>query len=133
SAPEYRYGGTVGPRSDQFSLAVILYEMVTKKLPYGEAFGEKMNLKSFQQMKYIPARKHNPLVPVWFDKALEKALSIQPGSRYEALSEWLTDLKRPNPDWLNHNEKPLLERDPVRVWQVIALLGWGLVVLLLVL
>lgn len=132
SAPEYRYGGTVGPRSDQFSLAVILYEMLTKKLPYGEAFGEKMNLKAFQRLKYIPARKYNPLVPVWLDKSLEKALSIQPGARYDALSEWLTDLKRPNPDWLNHNEKPLLERDPVRVWQVVALIGWGLAIYLLV-
>lgn len=133
SAPEYRYGGTVSPRSDQFSLAVILYEMLTKKLPYGEAFSDAMNLKAFQRLKYTPARKHNPLVPIWLDRALEKALSIQPSTRYEALSEWLTDLKRPNPDWLNHNEKPLLERNPVRVWQVIALVGWGLVVLLLVL
>ena len=129
SAPEYRYGGTVGPRSDQFSLAVVLYEMLTKKLPYGEAFGEKMNLKAFQRLEYIPARKYNPLVPVWLDRALEKALNIQPGSRYDALSEWLVDIKRPNPDWLNHNEMPLLERDPVRVWQVIALIGWGLAIL----
>ena len=32
SAPEYRYGGKAGPASDQFSLAVLLYEMPTTKV-----------------------------------------------------------------------------------------------------
>ncbi len=124
SAPEYRFGGTVGQRSDQFSLAVLLYEMLTRKHPYGERYEQCKDLKAFQRLRYIPARKHNPLVPVWLDRALEKALSIHPSSRYAALSEWLKDLQRPNPAWLTPQETPLLERNPLRVWQVFAALGW---------
>jgi serine/threonine protein phosphatase PrpC len=123
SAPEYRYNGPVSSRSDQFSLAVLLYEMLTGKLPYPQ-YANAMQLKDFQRLTYVSAMKHNPLVPYWLDKALEKALSINPQLRYAALSEWLQDLKRPNPDWLNPRAQPLMERNPVRAWQVIALAGW---------
>jgi len=124
SAPEYRYGGTVGQKSDQFSLAVLLYEMLTQKQPYGEAYSNAKDLKSFQKLNYIPARQHNPLVPFWLDKALEKALSIQPNARYSALSEWVKDLRSPNTKWTTPEEVPLLERDPVLTWKLVAAAGW---------
>jgi len=124
SAPEYRYNGKVSAASDQFSLAVLLYEMLTGKLPFGSHYSKAMDLKSFQRLQYISAMKHNPLVPYWLDKALEKTLSIYPNSRYEALSEWLQDLKRPNPEWLTPRAQPLLERYPDKVWKVLATTGW---------
>jgi len=124
SAPEYRYGGKVGPASDQFSLAVLLYEMLTGKLPYGEKYARANDLRSFQKLTYTSAMQHNPLVPYWLDKALQKALSIYPNSRYEALSEWLQDLKHPNPEWLTQRQQPLLERHPDKLWKIIALAGW---------
>jgi serine/threonine protein phosphatase PrpC len=124
SAPEYRYGGSAGPQSDQFSLAVLLYEMLTGKLPYGPAYEKAFDFKSFQRLHYISAMKHNPLVPFWLDKALQKALSIRPENRYEALSEWLQDLKRPNPNWLHPNSQPLLEKNPLAFWQGVAFVGW---------
>ncbi len=124
SAPEYRYGGSTSEASDQFSLAVLLYEMLTGKQPYGSGYSKAMDLKSFQKLKYISAMKFNPLVPYWLDRALEKALSINPNHRYQALSEWLQDLKRPNPDWLVPRSQPLLETHPERVWKVLAISGW---------
>lgn len=124
SAPEYRYGGKVGPTSDQFSLAVLLYEMLTGKLPYGIHYGNATDLHSFQKLKYISAMQHNPLVPYWLDRALEKALSIYPNARYEALSEWFQDLKRPNPAWLTQRQQPLMERHPDKVWKFLAVSGW---------
>ncbi|MDQ2076049.1 bifunctional protein-serine/threonine kinase/phosphatase [Marinimicrobium sp. ABcell2] len=130
SAPEYRYGGETGPHSDQFSLAVLLYKMLTGKSPFGSAYGKAMDLKSFQKLRYRPASRINPLVPFWLDKALEKALSINPNHRYDALSEWLQDLQRPNPRWASPGQQPLLERDPEQVWQAVAAIGWGFAVLL---
>jgi len=124
SAPEYRYGGKPGPASDQFSLAVLVYEMLTGKLPYGPDYAKAVSLNSFQKLKYISAMKHNPLVPYWFDKALEKALCIYPSARYEALSEWHQDLKRPNPRWLSPRQQPLLERHPDKLWKFLAVTGW---------
>ncbi|ACR12519.1 bifunctional protein-serine/threonine kinase/phosphatase [Teredinibacter turnerae] len=131
SAPEYRFGGTIGHRSDQFSLAVLVYEMLTGKLPYGEKYTQANTLKSFTKLRYIPAANHNPLVPHWLDQALEKALSIQPEQRYDALSEWLLDLQRPNTAWLTPSQKPLLQRNPLRVWQLLAAAGWALALAML--
>ncbi len=124
SAPEYRYGGKTGPRSDQFSLAVLTYELLTGKLPYGEKYIEAKTIKHFHKLQYRSALQYNPLVPIWIDRTLEKALSIQPTGRYDALSEWLVDLKRPNPNWLAPRHQPLLERDPVFTWKLIAAIGW---------
>lgn len=132
SAPEYRAASSVSQRSDQFSLGVLLYEMLTGKLPYGEAYEKQMNHKGFQRLQYIPARQHNPLVPVWLDRAIEKSVSIHASGRYQAMSEWLRDLKRPNPSWTNKEDIPLIERYPTRIWQLIAAVGWLLCVYLLV-
>lgn len=130
SAPEYRTGSTVGPRSDQFSLAVLVYEMLTGKIPYGAAYETCRSAKHFQKLRYTPARRHNPLVPYWLDKALEKALSLSPDNRYEALSEWFMDLKRPNPKWLSPEEIPLITRNPLLFWRTLAITGWLLAIIL---
>ena len=72
--------------------------------------------------------QYNPLVPYWLDKALEKALSIYPSARYEVLSEWYQDLKRPNPEWLTPRQQPLMEPHPDKVWKFLAVAGWLCVV-----
>lgn len=132
SAPEYRYGGKVSHLSDQFSLAVMLYELLTGHFPYGEPYEKAMTLKALQRLRYTPARKHNPLVPMWLDRSLEKSLDIMPQRRYDSLSEWLCDLKRPNPRWLTPQELPLLERNPLKFWQLASLVGWASALVLLV-
>ena len=131
SAPEYRYGGKAGPASDQFSLAVLLYEMLTGHLPFGTGYSKAVDFKSFQRLRYIPGTTHNPHIPFWLDKALEKALSMNPDSRYEALSEWIQDLKRPNPKWLHQGPRPLIEKNPLMFWQSVAILGWLVALVLL--
>ena len=68
--------------------------------------------------------QHNPLVPYWLDKALEKALHMNPDHRYEALSEWLQDLKHPNPDWLTQRSQPFIESHPDKLWKFLAIAGW---------
>ncbi len=133
SAPEYRYGSKATPAADQFSIGVILYEMLTGKKPYGNDYVTALNEKSLQRLKYVSASKINPLIPLWLDRAIEKAVSISPGNRYEALSEWLTDLQRPNPLWQSPREKPLLERNPLKFWQAFAAAGWSLAAIMILL
>lgn len=100
--------------------------MLTGQHPYGPAYGSAMSLPQFQKLAYRSALGFNPLVPVWLDRALQKALQIQPAQRYDALSEWLQDLKRPNPNWISARHKPLLERRPETFWKLCALAGWSL-------
>ncbi len=62
------------------------------------------------------------MIPEWIDAALEKALQPHPEKRYALLSEFITDLAKPNQRLLQKSTQPLLERNPVAFWQVVALI-----------
>lgn len=128
SAPEYFKGQAGSNQSDIYSLGVIAYEMLTGKLPYGEISTEKAHKKKFN---YIPASTWNPLVPDWVDGALRKATQADPENRYELLSEFVCDLSKPNSRLLDTGSRPLLERNPLRFWQIIAGIEAVLIILLL--
>ena len=117
SAPEYALTGKGSERSEQFSVALVTYEMLTGKHPYGEKYESAASPASFARLRYVPAYEHNPLVPVWLDGALRKALQLDPRRRYESFSEWVGDLKTPNPRLMPDQSLPLAERNPVVLWQ----------------
>ncbi len=117
SAPEYRLNRPRSERSDQFSLAMMVYEMLTGKVPFGDAYQKAMSQKQFGALSYTPAFTHNSQVPIWMDGALRKALQINAEGRYESFSEFLNDLTYPNEAFLNPQTKPLLERNPLLFWK----------------
>jgi eukaryotic-like serine/threonine-protein kinase len=121
AAPEYALGLQVSERSDQFALAMTIYELLTGKMPYGEAYVSAKNATDFAKLSYTPATFHNPHVPIWMDAALMRACSLDADSRYEDLGEWQADLERPN-DTLTRPKLPLIEQHPVRFWQTVAAL-----------
>lgn len=125
SAPEYFKGQQGSNRSDIYALGVIAYEMFTGKLPYGEISPEQAAKKKFT---YTSAREYNPLVPEWVDLAIRKAVNPAPEKRYELLSEFVTDLSKPNSSLLSSNKsEPLIERNPLVFWKVFALLEFILI------
>lgn len=134
-APEYLLNSPVSPLSDQFSLGVLLYELLTGKHPFGEAYHKCASERDFARLNYTPAYRINPLVPVWLDGAIRRALSIDPTLRYPALSEFAQDIQRPNPAY--EGARPLFAdaSRSVWFWQMVAggLLLVNLVTLLVVL
>jgi serine/threonine protein phosphatase PrpC/predicted Ser/Thr protein kinase/ribosomal protein L39E len=131
TAPEYFIGDGGSPRSDMFSLGIIAYQMLTGKLPYGAAAARVRTKSQIRKLRYISALDEDREIPVWVDGALRRAVHPDPNKRYESLSEFMFDLRRPNADYLNPSLTPLVERNPLLFWKcTTAILACIVVVLL---
>jgi serine/threonine protein kinase len=128
TAPEYLQGYAGNKVSDIYSLGVITYEMLTGRLPYGS---KELTLRRLKRARYLPAARYNPEIPVWLDRALEKATAIARNRRYTLLSEFVHDLAHPNPGFESGQAEPLLERNPLLFWKSAALLLFVLNLVLL--
>lgn len=117
-APEYFIDHSSSVHSDQFSLAVMAYYLFTKQLPYGTDLARCNSLKQMKKVQYHSIRKYRPDLPIWLDKILGQALSIEPIHRFEALSELIHNLMHPSKELLNSKPPAIIERDPLRFWQM---------------
>ena len=120
TAPEYLSGDAVSWRSDQYALGVLAYEMLTGRLPYGAQVARIRSRQDQRRLRYETARDDRSGVPDWIDAALRRAVHPDPLRRYDALSEFLADLRRPGAGWTAGRHVPLAERNPVRFWQGVA-------------
>lgn len=131
SAPETRFRLRKTKKSDLFSLALVIYEMLTGQLPFGEQLEKLKDQRKISSLRYRSALTYNPMVPVWMDNALRTALSPLPESRQQAMSEFIFDLQRPNSKYTQTEFVPLSQRNPVRFWQVLsAIEALGLIILI---
>ena len=117
TAPEYFLGEGGSPRSDMFSLGVITYQMLTGKLPYGAEAARARTKSQIRKLRYNSALDEDREIPVWIDGALRRAVHPDPYKRYESLSEYVFDLRRPNASYLNPSLTPLIERNPLLFWK----------------
>ena len=116
-APEYLLGASGTPGSDLFSLAIISYQMLTGKLPYGTQVVKATTKSAQYKLKYSPIPPDDRHIPLWIDGTLKKALQPSPINRYQEISKFLFDLRHPNKAFTNQYQPPLLERDPVVFWE----------------
>lgn len=121
SAPETRFRMKKTKKSDSFSLAVVIYEMLTGKQPFGAQLEKLSNQKHIFSLSYQNAQQHNPMIPNWMDGALETALAPLPEQRHTALSEFIYELQVPNKKYTSKHVRPLLQRNPLRFWQGLAI------------
>lgn len=122
TAPEWLAGDAPTWRSDLFSVAVIAYEMLTGRLPYGADAARVRSPAQQRALRYESARSPARPVPAWVDGALKTALHPDPARRYDAMSEFVSDLRTPNPRFQHERHAPLLERDPVMFWKGLSLI-----------
>jgi serine/threonine protein phosphatase PrpC len=124
-APEYFLGETGTQASDLYSLAVITYHLLSGRFPYGTGVARARTIADQRRLRYQTVLDPQRAVPTWIDHTLRRALHTDPGKRYPVLSEFLHDLRHPNPAYVNRERPPLLERNPVLFWQGVS----GLLVL----
>jgi len=121
TAPEYIDSGKATTLSDLFSIAVIGYEMISGKYPYEEHSQQSIQQARHIKWQYHSIREYRHDIPLWIDLAFQKATAEKPNHRYPALGDFITDLFTPNLQLLNRvNNKPLMKRDPILFWKIIA-------------
>jgi len=104
SAPEVITENRSSRMADQFSLAVIVYEMFSGRLPYKKP-NANLSKKRLYSLVYRSLLEYNPHIPIWIDGAVAKACSLYPEQRYESLSEFLYELEHPNPGFIKASYK----------------------------
>jgi serine/threonine protein phosphatase PrpC len=120
SAPELWWGQTATVQSDVFSFGVLIYYMLCGQLPYGAQVSRMRRPEALHRLKYKALAQHQVAVPIWFEAALRKALHPQAHRRYSEVSELIWDLSHPNPDFKGLKPPPLVDKNPVLLWQIIA-------------
>ena len=132
-APEYLIHNAATPLSDLFSIACIAYEMLTGQLPFkviktNRYYPNSYNSWDYKSLKKLDLKRKD--IPDWVDNVLKKALSARPENRYQAMSEFQKDLRTPGQDILTPEKfVPLIERNPLRFWQVVSLLLFMLIII----
>src|SRR5260370_20519915 len=88
-SPEQVMGGEVDGRADQYSLGIILYQMVTGTTPFQ---GETPMQIAAQQLHMQPAsrRVYRPDLPIAAERVILKVLAKQPVDRYTHAQEFAT-------------------------------------------
>ena len=127
-APEAFRGEVPTPRQDLYAVGVTLYFLLTGHYPYGE-------IEAFQRPRFglpVNASRYRPDLPDWIAHSLERAVAAAPDQRFETAEEWLLLMEQGERRSLSVRPKPLLEREPLKVWRTLALVSLLLNLVLLV-
>ncbi|HZT94693.1 MAG TPA: Stk1 family PASTA domain-containing Ser/Thr kinase [Gaiellaceae bacterium] len=92
-SPEQARGGEVDPRSDLYSLGVVLYELLTGKTPFDGETPVEIAMKHLSNAPKPPS-KLRPDVPRELDMVVMRALAKNPDDRYQSADEMEADLER---------------------------------------
>jgi non-specific serine/threonine protein kinase len=107
-SPEQARGETLDPRSDLFSLGVVLYEMATRRIPFSGST-QALIFDGILHAEAAPATKLNARLPFATENIFSKALEKDADLRYQTAGELRADLKRLKRD-LDSNRRPGAEK-----------------------
>ena len=92
-APEQLRGEAPDPRSDIYSAGVVLYELVTGRLPFAETVAPAL-IDAILHQPPTPPSQHRPGVSARLEQVVLKCLEKDPEVRYQSCIELLADLRR---------------------------------------
>mgnify|MGYP000088977902 CR=1 FL=1 len=116
SSPEQARNGFVDGKSDIYSLGIVMYEMVTGRVPFDGDTTVAVAIQHLQE-EMVPPTAYTPDLPISLEKIILKCTQKNPDRRYENMGELLIDLKKclisPNEDFVTM--VPLGSNDKTRV------------------
>ena len=92
-APEQARGDYITDKADIYSLGVMLYEMLTGKLPFVADNAVSVALMQLQAKPVMP-RELNPSIPRGLEQITMRAMEKNPADRFQSAGEMLDDLDR---------------------------------------
>ena len=112
-SPEHARGGYTDAKSDLYSLGVVMYEMVTGRVPFDADTPVSVALKHMQEEPQEPI-EINPNLPSAVNRIIMKALKKDTTLRYQSATDMLADLRRalknPNGDFVEERDYDLTAR-----------------------
>lgn len=92
-SPEQARGAPVDARTDIFSFGVVMYEMISGRVPFdGASFGDVIT--SILSKRPMPLARFAPEVPAELERIVSKSLAKDRDERYQSIKDLLIDLKR---------------------------------------
>ncbi len=101
------------PRSDLFSLGVLLYHLATGERPFGLPRSHQA-LKKRLWRDPVPPRKIRPEIPQWLQEVILRCLEVKPASRYPTAARLAFALQNPDSVKLTHRAEKM-SRDGLAV------------------
>jgi eukaryotic-like serine/threonine-protein kinase len=92
-SPEQAKGTYVDTRTDIYSLGIVLYEMVTGRVPYDAESPVSVALKHLQE-QVVPPKQINTNLPEGLNNLIVKAMEKDAISRYQNIKDMLLDMQR---------------------------------------
>ena len=106
-SPEHARGGFTDSKSDLYSLGVVMYEMLTGRVPFDADTPVSVALKHMQEEPKSPIEL-NEKIPTAVNEIILKAMRKDTNLRYQSATEMLRDLnaalKNPNGDFVDNKE-----------------------------